>query len=377
MTTLPAIHKPLEDADHRGELISCILSFESRIRRQECGPILCELHNLGKISLVSDDNLAAIEALSHNDYWSIVHVFDQAIPELDCSYRDVLKLVHTLVSKAGSVGAAGLPNTSLVRWCKTNPEKAKLIVEGAKSRDELCLSHCVFAIQGLGSATFAFELLEHPNESVVAVGLRALGRLDIDNEVVAKRVIDECCQAIKLSFDQNVRSSAIETAFITWERLDPAESYRQQEVLEAVINANEGDELVQLSAALFYHPKGLATESIDQILGALAGEVSNPRATLHWLDHALHSKRRNCDLAKVIDILAAQIPKLEGSIEPNELHNFSQWIWEDPDNSAQLFLDGLIVVSMNYAHFSRVWLEKAARKTRLLTFLERFYRMNW
>lgn len=337
MTTLSAIHKPLEDAGHRGELISCILSFEGRIRRRECGPILCNLHNSGKISLVSDDTLAAIEALSHNDYWSIVHVFDQAIPELDCSYQDILKLVHTLVSKAGSDGAAGLPNTSLVKWCKTNPEKAKLIVEEAKSCDELCLSHSVFAIQGIGSTELALEFLEHPNESVVAVGLRALGRLDIDNEVVAKRVIDECCQAIKVSFDQNVRSSAIETAFITCEKLDPAESYRQQEFLEAVINANEGDELVQISAALFYHPKGLTAESIDQILVALAGEVSNPRATLHWLDHALHSKRRNCDLAKVIDILAAQIPKLEESVEPNMLHNFSQWIWEDPDNSAQLF----------------------------------------
>lgn len=337
MKSLPPIHKLLEDADRRGELIPCLLSHESRISRQEYGPLLCELHNSGKISLVSDDNLAAIEALAHNDFWSIIHSLDQAIPELDCSYRDVLRLVHTLVSKAGSAGAEGMPNMSLVKWCKANPEKAQLIFEEAKSLDTMCLSHCVFAIQGLGSTKLAFELLEHSDEGVVAVGLRSLGRLDMDNEAVAKRVIDECYQAIKMGYGQDVRSYAIETAFKTWEKLGLSEPYQQKEFLEAIINANEGDELVQISAALYYHPKGLVTESIDQILGALAGEVSNPQATLHWLDHALRSKSKSFDLAKVIDVLSAQIPKLEDSIKPNKLYNFCQWIWEDPDNSAQLF----------------------------------------
>ncbi|PHR66810.1 hypothetical protein [Alcanivorax sp.] len=337
MKSLPPIHKLLEDADRRGELIPFLLSHESRIRRQEYGSLLCQLHNSGKISLVSDDNLAAIELLAHNDFWSVIHSLDQAIPELNCSYRDVLRLVHTLVSKAGSDGAAGMPNMSLVKWCKANPEKAQLIFEEAKSLDTLCLSHCVFAIQGLGSTKLAFELLKHPDKGVVAVGLRALGRLDIDNEAVAKRVMDECCRAVEMDYGKDVRSSAIQTAFKIWEKLGPSEPYRQKKFLEAVINANEGDEIVQMSAALFYHPKGLAAESIDQILGALAGEVSNPQAILHWLDHALHSNEENFDLDKVIDVLAAQIPRLEASIEPSNLYNFCQWIWGDPGNSAQLF----------------------------------------
>ena len=337
MKNLPPIQKLLEDADRRGELIHFLLSHESRIRSQEYGSLLCQLHNSGKISLVSDDNLAAIELLAHNDFLSVMHFLDQAIPELECSYRDVLRLVHTLVSKAGSDGAADMPNVSLVKWCKANPEKAQLVFEDAKSPDTLCLSHCVFAIQGLGSTKLAFELLEHPDKGVAAVGLRALGRLDIDEEAVAKRVIDACCRAVEMDYGQDVRSSAIETAFRIWEKFGPSEPYRQNEFLEAVINTNEGDELVQMSAALFYYPKGLAAESINQILAALAGEVSNPQATLHWLDHALHSNEKNFDLDKVIDILTKQIPKLKESIQPNYLYNFCQWIWRDSINSAQLF----------------------------------------
>lgn len=342
MSTLP-IHRTLEDADHRGELITYLLSLENLNRRQECALVLCELHNSGKISLISDNNLAAVEGLAQKDFWLVIHLLDQAIPKLDCSHRDVLKLVHTLVSKAGSDGAAGLPNLSLVKWCKANPEKAKLIVEEAKSLDEICLSHCIFAIQGLESVELAFELLGHSDKVVVAVGLRSLGRLDMDSEAIAKRIIDECCEVISVGKDQDVRSSAIETAFKTWEKLHVSQPYRQKEFLEAIINTNKGDELVQLSAALFYHPKGFESESIDQILEALAGEVSNPQATLNWLDLALHSKSKSWDLTRVIDVLAAQIPKLEKPIKPNQLFNFCQWIWESPDNASQLFSSWLAI----------------------------------
>ncbi|USZ50818.1 hypothetical protein [Halomonas sp. DN3] len=351
MKTTPSIHKQLEYADRSGELIPYLLSLESRIRRQEYGPVLCELHNLGEISLVSDHNLAAIEDLDHNEFWLVMHLFDQAIPELDCSFRDVLRLVHILVSKAGSDGAAGMPNISLVKWCKANPEKAKLIVDGAISLDKLCLSHCVFAVQALGSIELAFELLGHSDKAVAAVGLRSLGRLEVGNETIAKRVIDECCKVIAIEKNQDVRSSAIETAFNTWEKFGSFEPYRQQEFIEAIINAKGDSELVHLSAALFYHSNGIGAESIDIILQALAGEVSNPQATLHWLDHALHEKDEGWDLNKVIKVFATQIPKLENSIEPSQLYNFCQWIWSSPDNAAQLFSSWLVIGQFDLCKF--------------------------
>ncbi|AXY40866.1 hypothetical protein [Halomonas sp. JS92-SW72] len=342
MKSLPPIHKALEEADLRGELIPYVLSLESLAGRLECGPVLCELHNAGKISLVSDDNLAAIEALGHNDFWSVVHSLDQAIPELDCSYQDVLRFVQTLVDKAGSDGAAGMPNQSLVKWCKVNPEKAKQIVSEAKYLDKICLSHCVFAIQGLGDAELAFELLGHSDKVVVAAGLRSLGRLEMGSGTIAKRVIDECCEAIATGKDPYLRSSAIETAFKTWEKIGPLEPYTQKEFLKAITSEKEGDELVQLSASLFYYQKGLVDESINQILEALVGEISNPQATLHWLDHAIHSKDERWSLTKIIDVLAAQIPKLDNPIESRQLYNFCQWIWEDPDNASQLFSSWIV-----------------------------------
>lgn len=337
-----SVRVALKEAYSRGELIPFFLSLESHMRRLEGGQILCELHNAEKISLTSSASLAAIKALSNNDFWSIVHSFNQAIPTLKCSHREVLKLVQTLVDKAGSDGAAGMPNLSLVSWCKENPEKAKQIIAEAKALDSLCLSHCAFAVQGLESTALALELLEHADQVIVTAGLKALGRLKMDSLLIAKRVINECYEVIATIEDQAVRSAAIETAFKTWEKAELAERHLQSEFIKAVIERNNADELTQLAATLFYYQKGLTSESIEQILVALTGNVSSPKAALHWLDSALYAKDQRWSLTKVIDVLTAQIPKLDGPPKQEQFNGFCQWIFEERLNFSRLLSRWLV-----------------------------------
>jgi hypothetical protein len=312
---------------------------------------LCELHNTRKISLVSDQNLAAIESLEKSDFWKVVNLFEQVIPNLDCSYQDILILVQALVDKAGSDGASGMPNLWLVKWCKANPEKAKLIVEQAKSLDQLCVSHCEYAIQGIEDYDLAFELVSHSNKAIVAAGLRSLGRLSIDSHTLAKRIIDECCNAIGAETNKEVRASAIDTAFKTWEKFFSTELYRQKEFLNVIITQKTSDELIQLSSALFYYQKALIAESIDQILTALAGDVSNPQAVLHWLDNALHSKSEMWSFTKVLNVVTKLLPKLENPIEPNNLYHFCKWVFENEGNTSQVFSSWLISGQMSLCKF--------------------------
>ena len=243
MKDLTAIKKALADADQGGELIDFIFSLESRVRRLECGQILCEMHNQGQLSLVAGRNLTAIAQLEHNNFWVVLHPLVQSISGMQCSYREILEFVDTLVKKAGSDGAAGMPNQSLVEWSSANPEKAKQIVSGAMSLDQLCLAHCVFAIQGLGDPTIAYELLDHSDKAVVAVGLRSLGRLEMKGLADKKRLMDECFKALSEETDQDVRSSAIETAFKTWENMGQSQSYLQADIISAVVSTNEETEV--------------------------------------------------------------------------------------------------------------------------------------
>lgn len=184
MKNLTPLKSAFIDGDKSGTLIDCLLfdcllSLESRVRRIKCGPILCELHNSGKISLVAEGNLTAIAKLELSDFWLVIHPLNQAIPGLKCAHREILELVNTLVKKAGSDIAAGMPNRSLVQWCSLNPHEAEKIVADTISLDQLCVAHCVLSIQGLDDAQLAYSLLMHSDKTVVAIGLRSLGRLDL------------------------------------------------------------------------------------------------------------------------------------------------------------------------------------------------------
>lgn len=327
----------LAEADRCGELISGLLSIERGVHRKECGEMLSELHNSGRISLFSEHNLATIQRLGNNDFWKIVHSFNKAIPGLKCSFRDVLGLVRILVLKAGSDGAAGMPNVSLVEWCKANPNEARLIVEGAISLDELCLSHCAFAMQALGDEGLAFELLKHTDKSVVTAGLCSLGRIEVGNEDAAKRIIDVCFEAVRVEGFEELRNAAIQTAFGSWDRYEFLEGYRQKEFISSIVDRNKGGEVVSLSAALFYHEKGLLDESVNIILEALSGEVQSPEAVIYWVDMALHSGERCWDRVRVIDAVAAQILNNEKNVDPGQLHHFDEWIWGSKENIAHIF----------------------------------------
>lgn len=213
----------------------------------------------------------------------VVHPLDQSISGLKCSYREILEFVDTLEKKAGSDGAAGMPNQFLVEWSSANPEKAKQIVSGAMSLDQLCLAHCVFAIQGLGDPTIAYELLDHSDKAVVAVGLRSLGRLNLKDLADKKRFIDECFKALSEETDQDVRSSAIESAFKTWEKMGQSEPYLQADIISAVVSTNKetppGDKVLHAGTRLACVPASLAafsqTNQERQMIGRRPPQACN------------------------------------------------------------------------------------------------------
>lgn len=331
----------LINADEQGRLLQALTSEELRAERRELGDILCELHNAGLVNLVSDQNLSAIDALVQNDFWIVVHPLDKAVPNLNCSYIDILKLVHLLVKKAGSDLAAGAPNLSLVTWSKNNPTKAREIVSGVKELNDLCLAHGVFAVVGLGDEALAFDLIRQTETSVTSIGLRALGRMEMVSAGGIREGVDDAFDVIEQQTDTGFRVAAIEAAFRLWEKLGPSEPYRQREFIEAIGKRGDAAELSVLSAMLFYHDKGLPKESIDQVLGLLETLPSNSAATLGNLDHAIKENDGRWDFRRVARVFATCIPRLEERAKKQDYYSFSKWVWGNPDHSSYLFAEWL------------------------------------
>lgn len=337
MNILGDMRSNLIKAERQGRLVGALASAELRSQRRELGDILCELHNADLIDLTSDQNLSAIDALEHNEFWIVIHPLEKAIPNLKCSHHDVLKLVHRLVQKAGSDLAAGMPNLSLATWSKNNPDKAREIVDGIKKLDDLCLAHGMFGVVGLGDEASAFDLIRHTNTFVRGVGLRALGRMETLSVSGIKEGVDDAFGVIERETDADVRAAAIEAAFRLWEKLGLPEPYRQREFIEAVGKRGDANELSILSAMLFYHDKGIPKEGIDQVLGLLEAIPSNSGATLSNLDHAIKANDDRWNFEQVVPVFAALIPRLDEKPDQRDYHSFSSWVWSNPQHASYLF----------------------------------------
>lgn len=327
----------LINAEQRGCLVQALALEELRTQRKELSDILCELHNAGLVKLASDQNLVAIDALAHNEFWIAVHPLNEAIPNLNCSHREVLALVHMLVNKAGSDGAAGMPNLSLGIWSKNHPEEAGKIIDGIKGLDDLCLAHGVFVVAGVGGPALAFDLIRNTNNSVSAIGLRALARMEIVSASDIKEGVDDAFGFVERDTDPAVRAAAIEAAFGLWEKLGPSEPYRQREFIETVGKNGGPNELSLLSAMLFYYGRGLPKESIEQVLGMLEALPSNSGATLGNLDHAIKKNDNRWDFNRVALVFAALIPSMDKKADQRDYHSFTSWAWSSPQHASYLF----------------------------------------
>ncbi|RWO70169.1 MAG: hypothetical protein EOS17_13915 [Mesorhizobium sp.] len=327
----------LINAEQQGRLVQALALEELRTQRNGLGDILCELHNAGLVKLTSDRNLLAIEELAHNEFWIAVHPLNEAIPHLNCPHREILAIVHMLVKKAGSDGAAGMPNLSLGIWSKNHPEEAGKIIDGIKGLDDLCLAHGVFVVAGLGGAALAFDLIRNTNNSVSAIGLRALGRIEIMSVSDIKKGVDDAFGFVERETDPDLRAAATEAAFRLWEKLGPSKPYRQREFIETIGTKGGANELSLLSAMLFYYERALPKENIDQVLGMLETLPSNSAATLSNLDHAIKKNDDRWDFKRVAPVFAALIPGLDKKADKRDYHSFASWAMSSPQYASYLF----------------------------------------
>ncbi len=359
----------LIDAEQQGSFIQVLVLQALRTQRRELGDVLCELHNSGSVNLTSDQNLSAIDSLEHNDFWTVFHPLGKAIPNLQCTHLNVLKLVDRLVKKAGADGAAGMPNLSLFTWSKNNPENARQIINGIEELDDVCLEHGLFAVISLGDEALALDLIRHTNNSVRGIGLRALGRMEAVSMEGISKGVDDAFSIIEHETDNEIRVAAIETAFRLWENLTCARPYRQREFIEAIGNRGDANELSVLSAMLFYHDKGLPKQSIDQVLGLLETLPSNSVATLSNLDHAIKENDNRWDFRRVVRVFATCIPRLDEIVGKRDYYSFSKWVWGNPDHSSYLFAEWLSGGELSLCSFlaerlgveakgAEVWLQK-------------------
>ena len=372
MDSLRVTHKEIIDAEQSGKLISHLSSLLQLNPSLEIGSILSELNNEKLISLCSEKNIDKLKQIDENNFWLIMDTFNKAIPDLNCTYHEILRLVKTLTEKAGKDGAGGTPNFAFIKWCNSNPKKAKkLILDITTDQENPYISYCSLAIQGLGDTEIAFNLLKSLNHIVIKEAFSALGKMNIEEKAVANKIIDNSIEFIKKDEFLDIKPTLIETTFNTWKVINTTEPYKQKEFLDVISKTTNNEELAVLSAMLFYNHEGLTTNSINQILEILKGANSNLDGIIHWLNLALYSRNNKWNILKVIDCLENLIPKFNKPIKAKQLNNFCKWVLEKPSYTSMLFVKWLVSGQFHLCNFLSEMIRADGKKGKIIEILKK------
>ena len=327
----------LIDAEKRGELVEYVLTLDFFSRENDSIAVLTETHNAGHINICSDQNIYAIEKLPSNDFFRILHTFNEAIPLLKCNALEILRFVQSLVKKSGTDMMATQPYQSLAVWCRNNKTKAEEIINNSLNNDPKYLPYLTYAVVGIEDSKTAFHLALDDKEPNVQVGFRSLGSIKSEEIGFLKSVIDHCISAIEKHEHLETRAEIIRAAFRTWEKFEEdCKDYRQSEFINFLVSAKSDDDLVQLSAMLFYHSDGIIKSTEESVIRALADASDHHKKILHWFDKSLLRNAGEWDFDLMAKTFRIQLGRINEVVDYDIFKNFADLAWKDKANSSKV-----------------------------------------
>lgn len=327
----------LVKAEQRSELITSISNLSFKVEPKHLGKILSEIHNNGKINLLSSENIKSISNLGNNDFWMIVDPLIVSIPNLKSRYQKIQFFVEALVNKAGNDLAATMPYQSFIEWCKLNPDEAKKIILAAKKRNTDSMRSAVFAIHGLGEFQNIVDFLNCKEPNLREIGFKALGFWNNISDVNTQIGIEHCLTAIQDREEKITRKVAIEAAFRLWEKEGKTSKSLQADFINCLLKEPTDDDLVLLCALLYYCPKASTAHTIKKILQASKQIGTNFDSALQWIEKALTWRDGRWSFPEAVDFFETLIPKLESPPTYDRFRNFCKWAMMDSECSSFLF----------------------------------------
>lgn len=137
-----------------------------------------DMHNAGDVDLLVLANDEALASEDTHRFFSLQHFYLSVIPGLHISLAEMLKLVDSLVRRAGDDLAANEPNGALLVWLRMDLKRAERLLELAAEGDELATKHITFALQALCDVERAQALVQSQTGAPRLSALTALARLD-------------------------------------------------------------------------------------------------------------------------------------------------------------------------------------------------------
>lgn len=315
---------------------------------------LCvQLHNDGKIDLVSLPGRPEFAAVAGHEFFTAQHFYCETIPKLKTDAHALMDCCRILIEKAGADGAAGLPNNAFREWCKNNVNECSRVVRDAKSGNKLARQFVTFALQAADNLDEAISFIHSFSDDRRLVAMAALAGMTLTNAERAKIAIETLEPYLSSMEDDNVRANALVAVFDVLKQ-QPNEVAANRLAIAATKEPGPAT-LHSLARIVWLHHKHMTTEALEAALGALEHVQAERLGTVRVLDMALSQVLRTASEALALNFLSAVLCDGKFTLEAFKMTS-GKLKQSDPQRRYELIvrwlLSGCINLCSNVEHLS-------------------------
>lgn len=265
--------------------------YEDRRGETLLPSLLVELHNEGLLNLVELFTSFKNKTENH-DFFSVLHVFEEVLPDINAPVKDVADCVKHLTLEAGQNMAAYMLLLPFKEFCKKDTDRAKGLFDIALTNIDEDFDHLSTAIESGASydevkyVNQAIELLTHESELIIQRSIFALGRINYQDKMLLKLVATAIKKSSMSSPTDVILATSIRALFSVVSQSDDLES-----LFLDFLNTHSdhlGDRYIHAaSEILFYDGKKVSGNVEPKLLNICSHTKPENQDTINNIDHAL------------------------------------------------------------------------------------------
>jgi hypothetical protein len=178
--------------------------------QEELHARLAALHNSQSIDLLALSATPEFQGLDRRYFFTIQQVYRNAIPDMKATPSDMLELIRRIEKQIG--GFAALPRGTLRIWIGQVPERAKEVVEMARSDAAFDRDILVDALVAFGDETAATSFIAAA-DARRQPAIAALGAIKPRSMKAADATLGRLIAIVDGDPDEDVRFTAVSAAF--------------------------------------------------------------------------------------------------------------------------------------------------------------------
>lgn len=275
--------------------------YEDRRGEKLLPSLLVELHNEGLLNLVELFSSFKNKTENH-DFFSVRHVFEEVLPDINAPVKDVADCVKHLTLEAGQDMAAYMLLSPFKEFCKKSPDRPKALFDIALTNIDEDFDHLSTAIEAGANndeVTYvnqAIELLTHETELITQRVIFALGRINYQDKMLLEPVAIAIKKSSLSSSTDVILATSMRALFAVVSQCDDLENLfldflnmHSEHLDDRYIHA--------ASEILFYDEKKVSGNVEPKLLSICSYTKPENQGTINNIDYALERilKRNSFD----------------------------------------------------------------------------------